>query len=175
MATLEEYGSYPAPLPTPPSPNGTQIHWAQSPIVFKDKFTKSQKKINFLNQIKLTDMEKANTFLISSGCDTAPIHLINRTFSSCKSASLNSFIMASKMTSSPCLRTVLYTADLKSAGMVDSPAQWAWKRVRASARVAGWPYLPKRPIIRPLRRASRCPKGNKQYYILHGVTEKKYY
>ena len=111
-------------------------------------------------------MEKSNTFLISSGCDTAPIHLINRTFSSCKSASLNSFNMASKLTSSPCLRTVLYTADLKSAGMVDSPAQWAWNRLRASARVAGWPYLPKRPIIRPRKRASRCPERNKQYYRL---------
>ena len=45
--------------------------------------------------------------------------------SSCRSASFKSCITDSKVLPSPCLSTVLYTADLKSAGMVDSPLQCA--------------------------------------------------
>ena len=55
----------------------------------------------------LTDKEKSKTFLISSGCVTVPMVLISRTLSSCKSAFLNSFIMASSELASPFLRTVL--------------------------------------------------------------------
>ena len=117
-----------------------------------------EKKKFIHSLIKRTDKEKSHTFLIRSGCDTAPMHLINRTFSSCRSASFKSCITDSRVLPSPCLRTVLYTADLKSAGMVDSPLQCASNLFCASATVAGWPYLPKRPIIKPLRRASRWPE-----------------
>ena len=55
----------------------------------------------------LTDKEKSKTFLISSGWVTVPMVLISRTLSSCKSAFLNSFIMASSVLASPFLRTVL--------------------------------------------------------------------
>ena len=57
--------------------------------------------------LRLTDKEKSKTFLISSGCVTVPMVLISRTLSSCKSAFLNSFIMASSEVASPFLRTVL--------------------------------------------------------------------
>ena len=118
--------------------------------------------VEIIQAVEPTDMEKSNTLLISSGCDTAPIHLINRTFSSCKSASLNSFIMASKVTSSPCSRTVRYTADLKSAGMVVSPLQWASNLLRASVIVAGLPPCPIQPRTRPLKSESKWPSRNKR-------------
>ena len=41
--------------------------------------------------IRPTDIKNSKTFLIRSRCDTAPIHLINPTFSSCRSASFNSW------------------------------------------------------------------------------------
>ena len=113
----------------------------------------------------LTDMEKSKTFLMSSGCETAPMVLINRTFSSCKSASLNSFIMASSVAASPCLRTVPYTAERKSAGTVDSSLQWAWNLFLASATMSWRPNLPRQAIISPRRRASRCPNRAKQIRI----------
>ena len=108
--------------------------------------------------MRLTDNEKSKTFLMSSGCDTPPMLLISRTFSSCKSASLNSFMMASSALASPCLRTVLYTADLKSAGIVDSPLQWASNLLRASSIVVGSPLRPITPRTNPLKRASKWPK-----------------
>ena len=110
--------------------------------------------------MRLTDNEKSKTFLMSSGCDTAPMLLISRTFSSCKSASLNSFMMASSVLASPCLRTVLYTADLKSAAIVDSPLQWASNFLRASSIVVGSPLRPITPRTKPLKRASKWPKRN---------------
>ena len=108
-----------------------------------------------LKATRLTDIENFKIFLIRPGCDTAPIHLINRTFSSCKSASLNSFITNSKVLSSPYLRTVLYTADLKSAGMVDLPLQCASNLLRVLARDACSPLRPIQPSIRPFNNASK--------------------
>ena len=108
--------------------------------------------------LRLTDKEKSKTFLISSGCVTVPMVLISRTLSSCKSAFLNSFIMASSEVASPFLRTVLQTADLKSAGIMASPLQWVSNLLRASLTVAEWLLRPRTPRTVPRKRASRWPK-----------------
>ena len=108
--------------------------------------------------LRLTDKEKSKTFLISLGCVTVPMVLISRTLSSCKSAFLNSCIMASSVLASQFLRTVLYTADLKSAGIVASPLQWASNLLWASVIVAEWPLRPRTPRTIPRKRASRWPK-----------------
>ena len=103
---------------------------------------------------RLTDNENSKTFLISPGWGTAPMVFINRTFSSSKSASLKRFVMASSVLASPCFITVLYTADRRSAGIVDSPLQWESNLSRASASV-GVSLRPMTLRAKPLRRASR--------------------
>ena len=108
--------------------------------------------------IRPTDIENSKTFLIRSGCDTAPIHLINQTFSSCRSAYFNSWPESLKVLTTPCLRTVLYTAALKYTRMVDSPLQCASNLLRASARVAWSPLRPLQPNTRPLNSASKWPR-----------------
>ena len=105
--------------------------------------------------IRPTDIENSKTFLIRSGCDTAPIHLLNQAFSSCRSASFNSWPQSLKVLTTPCLRTVLYTAALKYTGMVDSPLQCPSNLLRASARVAWSPLRPIQPNTRPLKSASK--------------------
>ena len=73
----------------------------------KGKQKEKEKRRGMVKCLRLTDKEKSKTFLISSGCVTVPMVLISRTLSSCKSAFLNSFIMASSEVASPFLRTVL--------------------------------------------------------------------
>ena len=73
----------------------------------RGKQKEKEKRRGMVKCLRLTDKEKSKTFLISSGCVTVPMVLISRTLSSCKSAFLNSFIMASSEVASPFLRTVL--------------------------------------------------------------------
>ena len=73
----------------------------------KGKQKEKEKRRGMVKCLRLTDKEKSKTFLMSSGCVTVPMVLISRTLSSCKSAFLNSFIMASSEVASPFLRTVL--------------------------------------------------------------------
>ena len=124
----------------------------------KGKQKEKEKRRGMVKCLRLTDKEKSKTFLISLGCVTVPMVLISRTLSSCKSAFLNSCIMASSVLASQFLRTVLYTADLKSAGIVASPLQWASNLLWASVIVAEWPLRPRTPRTIPRKRASRWPK-----------------
>ena len=63
-----------------------------------------------------------------------------------------------KVLTTPCLRTVLYTAALKYTGTVDSPLQCASNLLRASAKVGWSPLRPIQPNTRTLNSASKWPR-----------------